>query len=75
MAAQSVSPAEAEVARRKLEALPATRTLSRDDILAAPDLRVRVPAVRVWDPSLRVTVVMDADDPAYLDSMLDMEDW
>ena len=39
--------------------------------MAAPNLRPHVPAVRVWDASLRVTVVMDADDPAFLDHALD----
>jgi hypothetical protein len=71
MAAQSASPAEAEVARKKLATLPPPRTLSRDDIMAAPNLRPHVPAVRVWDASLRVHVVMDADDPAFLDLALD----
>lgn len=65
MASQSASPNEAEVARRKLAAMPAPRTLSRDDIMAAPNLRTVTGSRRVWDASLRVVVVLDVDDPAW----------
>jgi hypothetical protein len=70
MAAQSVSPLEADIARSKLAALP-PRTLSREAILATPDFRASVRSVRFWDGSLRVWVVMDRDDPAFSDS----SDW
>lgn len=75
MAAQAAaSPREAEIARAKLDALPAPQTLDRDAILAMPDLRADVTSRRVWNPRLRVHVVMDADDPAYLDLVLDEEE-
>lgn len=69
------SPEEAAAARRALDALPAPKTLSRDDILAAPDLRVSVGSRRVWDPAWGVHVVIDADDPLYDDLMSSPFDW
>lgn len=65
MAAQTASPEEAAVARDLLARMPAPRTLSRADILAMPDLRAHVASRRIYDPSLRVVVVMDEDDPAF----------
>lgn len=64
MATQSASPFEAEAARRALETMPAPvapKTLTRDDILAAPTYE-RPPTVRYYDPGLRVHVIMDDDD-------------
>lgn len=66
MAGQTLaSPREAAIAQAWLDAHP-RRTLSRDDIFAAPDLRAAVGSAWVWDPRLRVRVLMDLDDPAFV---------
>jgi hypothetical protein len=65
MASQTSSPREAEVARRLLESLPPPRTLTRDDIMGKPDVRAPSRPRRYFDPSLRVTVILDADDPVF----------
>lgn len=83
MAMQSDSPREAEVALRKLGDVVVPRraddtthrTLSRAEIMATPDLRAPRPPRRVYDPSLRVTVVLDADDDAFADVRDAFVDW
>ncbi len=65
MASQNVSPNEADVARHLLDRLPAPRTLSRDEILAHPDTRVPSRPRRFYDPNLRVTMILDDDDPIF----------
>lgn len=72
MATQLASPAEAEVARAKLESMPAPRTLSRADILAQPDVRAGVGSRRIYDRYLHVSVILDEDDPAF-DSDWDLD--
>jgi hypothetical protein len=69
MASQTASPHEAEVAQRLLQEMPAPRTLDRSQILGAPTVRPAVvPTRSYFDQNLRVTVVLDADDPAWGDS-------
>lgn len=66
MASQAdASPNEAMIARRLLDALPAPKTLSRDEILAAPSERASVGSRRVWDPNFVAYVVVDVDDPLF----------
>lgn len=66
MAAQHVSPHEAAIARKLLEATPArpSRTLSRDAILGAPDDRPPGASYRVYDRSRGVWYVIDEYDLA-----------
>lgn len=72
-------PEEAAAARRALAALPAPKTLSRVDILSAPDLRPSVAPRRVWSPYFRAWVIVDPDDPLYAglfeERMAYDEDW
>lgn len=58
------SSTEADFARAWLDSHP-RKTLSRDQILGMPDLRAAIRSIRVWDPALRVHVMMDVDDPAF----------
>ena len=75
MASQTVSPAEAEIARAKLAEMPPSgRFLDREAILAAPNTRPRdVTSVRVWDEKLTAWVILDSDDPDVLDRALDLD--
>jgi hypothetical protein len=62
MAAQSVSPREAEIARHLLEtAIPRT-TLDRDAILGQPNERAGVRSYRLWDASRGIWLIVDEDD-------------
>jgi hypothetical protein len=61
MAAQRVSPREAEIARSILDASP-SETLSREAILGQPDLRAGVRSYRLWDESRGVWLIVDEDD-------------
>lgn len=71
----AASPREAEIAQTWLDAHP-RRTLSRDDIFAAPDVRTEVASVRVFHPAMRVVVVMDADDPVFMERVFGTaDDW
>lgn len=68
-------PAVAEAARRALDALPAPKTLGRDDILGAPDRRASVGSRSVWSPFLGAYVVVDADDPLFASLFVDVQTW
>lgn len=65
MASQTVSPNEADNARRLLDAAPPPETskvLTRDAILATPGRNAPATAVRVYDRALGAYVVVDVDD-------------
>jgi hypothetical protein len=66
MAEQTVSPREAEIARRLLSEMTETPTLvsgelTRESILAQPNTRHHG-AERVYDPILGAWVILDTDD-------------